>query len=140
MIKVCLDTNVFVSGIISPSGAPYEVLEAWRNRELVLLTSDEIITEVSKVLQYPKIKSAFSLTDEEIEKYVSLLSKYSQRTPGELKIDVIAEDPSDNMFLVCAVEGKADFIISGDNHLLQIGTYQGIQIVTPREFIKQLRP
>jgi len=139
MIKVCLDTNVFVSGMISPSGAPYDVLEAWRNREFVLLTSDDIITEVSKVLNYPKIKSAFSLTDEEIEQYISLISQYSQRTPGELKIDIITEDPSDNMFLVCAVEGKADFIISGDNHLLEVGTYQGIQILTPREFIKQLQ-
>ncbi|NCO65593.1 MAG: putative toxin-antitoxin system toxin component, PIN family [Candidatus Aquicultor secundus] len=70
---------------------------------------------------------------------MSLLSKYSQRTPGELKIDVITEDPSDNMFLVCAVEGKADFIISGDNHLLDVGTYQGIQILTPCEFVKQLK-
>jgi len=105
----------------------------------VLLTSDDIITEVSKVLNYPKIKSAFSLTDEEIEQYISLISQYSQRTPGELKIDIITEDPSDNMFLVCAVEGKADFIISGDNHLLEVGTYQGIQILTPREFIKQLQ-
>jgi len=43
------------------------------------------------------------------------------------------------MFLVCAVEGKADFIISGDNHLLDVGTYQGIQILTPREFVKQLK-
>ncbi|MCL6472636.1 MAG: putative toxin-antitoxin system toxin component, PIN family [Firmicutes bacterium] len=139
MIKACLDTNVFVSGTISSSGAPFEILEAWRNRKFILLVSDEIIAEVSKVLNYPKIKTAFSLTDEKIEKSLLLLSKYSQRTPGELKLDVITEDPSDNIFLACAVEGKADFIISGDNHLLQIGTYQRIQIITPREFIKQLR-
>ncbi|MHB8841138.1 MAG: putative toxin-antitoxin system toxin component, PIN family [Candidatus Aquicultor sp.] len=139
MIKVCLDTNVFVSGIISPSGAPFDVLEAWRNREFVLLTSDDIITEVSKVLHYPKIKSAFSLTDEEIEQYVSLIGQYSQRTAGKLMVNVVTEDPSDNMFLVCAIEGKADFIISGDNHLLDIGVYQEIQILTPREFIKQLQ-
>lgn len=139
MIKACLDTNVFVSGTISSSGAPFEILQAWRNREFILFASDEIIAEVSKVLNYPKIKKAFSLTDEKIEKSLLLLSKYSQRTPGELKIDVVTEDPSDNMFLACAVEGKADFIISGDNHLLQIGTYQRIQIITPRKFIKQLR-
>lgn len=139
MIRVCLDTNVIVSGLISPSGAPFEVLEAWRNREFVLLTSDEIITEVSKVLQYPKIKKTFSLTDKDIEQHVLLLSKYSQRTPGELKLEVVTEDPSDNIFLACAVEGSADFIISGDNHLLDIENYQGIQILSPREFMKQLR-
>ncbi|MDP2216201.1 MAG: putative toxin-antitoxin system toxin component, PIN family [Methanolobus sp.] len=138
MIRVCLDTNVIVSGLISHSGAPYEVLEAWRGREFILLTSDEIVTEVSKVLQYPKIRNAFSLTDEEIEKSLLLLSKYSQRTPGELRLDVITEDPSDNMLLACAVEGNADFIVSGDNHLLNIETYQGIQILSPREFIRQL--
>lgn len=139
MIKACLDTNVFVSGTISSSGAPFEILEALRNREFTLLTSNEIIAEISKVLNYPKIKNAFSLTDEEIEKSLLLLGKYSQITPGELKLEVITEDPSDNIFLACAVEGKADFIISGDNHLLQVGTYQRIQIITPREFIKQLK-
>lgn len=139
MIKACVDTNVFVSGTISSTGAPFEILEAWRNREFTLLVSDEIIAEVSKVLNYPKIKKTFSLTDEEIEKDLLLLSKYSQITPGELKLDFITEDPSDNIFLACAVEGKANFIIYGDNHLLQQGTYQGIQIITPREFVEHLK-
>ncbi|MBS3908749.1 MAG: putative toxin-antitoxin system toxin component, PIN family [Actinobacteria bacterium] len=138
MIKACIDTNVFVSGTISSSGAPFEILEAWRDREFILLASDEIIAEISKVLNYPKIKKTFSLTDEEIEKDLLLLGKYSQITPGELRLDIITEDPSDNIFLACAVEGKADFIISGDNHLLQVGTYQRIQIITPREFVDQL--
>jgi len=139
MIRVCLDTNVIVSGLISSSGAPFEVLEAWRNREFILLTSDEIIAEVSKVLEYPKVKKAFLVTDEDIEQFILHLSKYSQRTPGELKPEVVTEDPSDNMFLACAVEGNAGFIVSGDNHLLNLETYQGIQILAPREFIKQLK-
>lgn len=139
MIRVCVDTNVIVSGTISRSGAPFEVIESWKRREFVLLTSEEIIAEVSKVFEYPKIKTAFSLTDEEIEKSLLLLSKYSQITPGELKLNVITEDPSDNMLLACAVEGNADFIVSGDNHLLDIETYQGIQILSPREFVNQLR-
>jgi putative PIN family toxin of toxin-antitoxin system len=140
MIKACLDTNIFVSGFISPSGLPSEIIDAWRNREFILLTSNEIINEVSKVLNYPKIKKAYSLSDTEIEKYLTAISKYSQRMPGELKINVITEDPSDNMFIACAFEGKADFIISGDNHLLSVETYEGIRIITASEFVKQIKP
>jgi putative PIN family toxin of toxin-antitoxin system len=139
MIKACLDTNIFISGFISPSGYPSQIIEAWQNREFILLTSDEIITEVSKVLNYPKIKKSFSLSDDEIEKYLTLISKYSQRMPGELKVNVITENPSDNMFIACALEGKADFIISGDNHLLSVGNHEGIRIITASEFVKQIK-
>ncbi len=51
------------------------------------------------------------------------------------RIDTIKVDPSDNAFLECAVDGRADYIVSGDRHLLGLGTYRGIQIISPREFL-----
>ena len=57
-------------------------------------------------------------------------------TPGQLDIDAIPDDPSDNMILACAVEGWADFIISGDHHLTDLKIFQGITIVNPATFLK----
>ncbi|MCH8318634.1 MAG: putative toxin-antitoxin system toxin component, PIN family [Bacteroidetes bacterium] len=51
------------------------------------------------------------------------------------KIDVIIDDPSDNIFVECAVDGKADYIITGDHHLLSLGNYKGIQIIKAKDFL-----
>jgi len=59
-------------------------------------------------------------------------------TPGELAVEAVADDPADDLVLACALEGNADFIISGDKHLLNLRNYQGIQMVTPAEFLESL--
>ena len=59
-------------------------------------------------------------------------------TPGELVLRVIADDPDDDHYLSCAIEGEADYIVSGDRHLLEIQEYQGIRILTPRAFLTLL--
>jgi predicted nucleic acid-binding protein len=56
--------------------------------------------------------------------------------PGKLDIDVIPEDPADNKIIACALEGDADFIISGDHHLTDLKIFQGIKIVDPAAFLK----
>jgi predicted nucleic acid-binding protein len=59
-------------------------------------------------------------------------------TPGELAVEAVADDPADDLVLACAVEGNADFIISGDHHLLDLENYQGIKIVNPARFLDLL--
>ncbi|MGD0972344.1 MAG: PIN domain-containing protein [Desulfobaccales bacterium] len=59
-------------------------------------------------------------------------------TPGELAVEAVADDPADDLVLACALEGNADFIISGDKHLLNLRNYQGIKMVTPAEFLESL--
>ena len=68
------------------------------------------------------------------------LIKYAVITPGELKLNVIKEDPSDNEILACAVEGEADFIISGDKDLKELNIYRGIRIIEAKEFVKMVLP
>ncbi|PTL35659.1 hypothetical protein CLG94_07790 [Candidatus Methylomirabilis limnetica] len=60
-------------------------------------------------------------------------------TPGVVCLTVISEDPPDDHYLECAIEGDADYIVSGDQHLLELGEYQGIRILTPRAFLNILR-
>lgn len=114
LLRVVLDTNNIVSGTIMPPGSSYEALEAWRRDQFILLTSKAIIKEVKRVLHYPRIQKKYHLTELEIKKVVRNLIRYAVVTPGEVKLNVIEEDPPDNEVLACAVEGRADLIISGD--------------------------
>lgn len=139
MLRVVLDTNVIVSGAISSSGAPFEILKSWQNRKFVFVTSPPILREVERVLAYPKIKRSYSLDPGSTKAILMALRKYSMMTPGKLKVSEIKRDPSDNMFLACAKESKADVIVSGDAHLLDIKSFDGMPIMTAREFIETIK-
>ncbi len=134
MHRVVIDTNVLVSGIIQKKGFPYKVVKSWEDDDLVLLTSEPLINEVSKVLHYEKIRVRYSLKDEEIKQALLNLMRYSIFVNDPPKLNVIREDTSDNIIFAAAIEDKADYIISGDSHLLNLGSYKGIRILTPKEF------
>ena len=138
MLKAVLDTNVIVSGAITDSGAPFEVLKRWRNGEFVLVMSEAILEEIDRVLHYPKIKRKRHLTEKNIRDVVERLRKYSVNTPGEISLAAVIDDPSDNKFLAAAVEAEADCIVSGDRHLKALSSYQEIRIISPGEFIQML--
>lgn len=134
MHRVVIDTNVLISGIIQHSGFPFRIVKLWESASLVLITSVATIREAERVLNYPKIKRVYRLTDDDIKRVVSNLAMYSVFVDPLSKVDVIREDPEDNNILATAVDGKADYIISGDTHLLHLKNYKGIDIVTPKEF------
>ena len=139
MLRAVLDTNIIVSGTISSSGAPFEALEAWRNRKFMLVTSRPILQEVERVFEYPKIKRSYALDPKSTKAVLAALQKYSVTTPGKRKVNKVENDPSDNMFLACAKEGEADFIVSGDAHLLELKSFEGIPIMTARGFIETIK-
>lgn len=132
MRRVVLDTNVLISGIIQKSGFPYKVVKSWEKDNLILITSLTMIEEAKKVLNYPKIKEKFGLEEDEIKQIILNLARYSTLIDNPPTLDVIKEDPEDNKVLSVAIEGKADYIVSGDSHLLGLKSYKGIEIITPR--------
>ena len=135
MLRCVIDTNVIVSGIIIPQGYPYQIIKMWENEKFVFVTSTEIIDEVIRVLQYPKIKKNYKLSDLDIQNVEVSLGLDTMLVSGKLKVDKIKEDPEYNKFLSCASEGNAYYIITGDRHLLKLKSYQDIQITTPKKFI-----
>lgn len=139
MIRACLDTNVLVSGLISPKGASHEVLSALRKRDFLLISSEAIQNELKKVLNYSKIKDSYNLNSDQIKRFLKLVDKYSHKSQGSLKIQAIENDPDDNKFLEAAIEGEADFIVTGDKHLLDLGEYERIPIVIPRYFLEIIK-
>ena len=130
-IKVVIDTNVIVSAILF-GGIPGELIPLWKSGRIKPLASKEIIDEYIKVLAYPK----FELSETEINYilYNEILTHFDiiqiKDTPKIIKVD-----PSDDKFIHCAKAGKASVIISGDQHLLRLKSYQKIKILTPAKFL-----
>ena len=139
MLKVVVDTNVIVSGAIRKSGPPFAIISAWRDGQFILVTSRSLIREVVTVLNYTKIKGKYTLSEEQIKKAIKNLENYSVITPDRLKVRVIKEDPNDDMIIRAALEGEADYIVSGDRHLKALREYQGVQIVSPAAFLGILK-
>jgi putative PIN family toxin of toxin-antitoxin system len=137
-MRVVLDANVFVSSILSATGTPARILDAWRDERFQLLMSDAILNEIGRVLRYPKIVARHGWTEAEIDRFLHTLASLSINTPGSLTLNVITGDPSDNRYLECAVEGLADFIVSGDRDLLALKSYEGIAIVQPSAFLEHI--
>jgi hypothetical protein len=128
--RVVLDTNILISALLF-RGLPGRLVPMWQEREIVLLVSPEILKEYIKVLSYPK----FGLDEEEIKAILreEVLPFVEPVRPGT-RIEIIKEDPSDDKFLSLAVDGNAEFLVSGDRHLLGIKKYRKIGIVTIAEF------
>ena len=134
MIRVVLDANVFVSAVLSPGGIPAKILTAWRDERFHLVMSPAILDEIHRVLRYPKIRRRHRWREERLRLFLEELTHLAILTPGELTINVIKEDPSDNRYLECAVEGDADYLVSGDQHLLRLGVNRKIIILSPQAF------
>lgn len=97
------------------------------------------MAELERVLQYPKVRKGLRSTDEELAEFVHLFQEEGLLVTPQETIHAITVDVSDNLYLEMAVAGDAHCIVSGDKHLLHLQEYQGIPIVTPAEFLGQLR-
>jgi putative PIN family toxin of toxin-antitoxin system len=137
-IKAVLDTNVLVSGLVSQKGSPRQILDAWLEGRYTLVLSLYLVDELAHVLTYPRIAERVHLTQEELEAILAALLSQAELVPGELRLPGVTRDPKDDPVVACAVEGQVDYIVSGDQDLLVLGEYEGVQVVTPRRFVEIL--
>lgn len=139
MIRAVLDANVIVSAVLTTAGIPARILDAWRTERFALLVSSPILEEVARVLEYPRLARLHRWPQAKIRKFVAELAYLGIMTPGEITLNVVRNDPTDNRYLECAVEGAADYLVSGDQDLLDLHEHGGIRIVSPRTFSEALR-
>ncbi len=134
-LKVVLDTNVLISALLF-QGKLSKLLLPLKKGSYVLLFSEDTLSELIKVLHYPK----FALTEEEIDYLLQFeILPYSKIVEVIFKLDKeICGDKEDQKFLELAISGKADYIVSGDNDLLEIKEFKKIKIISPAEFLKLL--
>jgi putative PIN family toxin of toxin-antitoxin system len=138
LLRVVLDTNVYVSGTILARGSPFQILEAWRRQAYILVTSEAIIAETERVLRHRRIRERYGITEADTARLAASLRADALVVPGECVIPPTCSDPDDDKFLACALEAQADCIVTGDSDLLTLGDYRGIAILKPHEFLVRL--
>ena len=131
--RAVIDTNVFVSSFFG--GIPREIINRWKNGQVLLCLSQDIVEEYLEVLIRLDVA-----TTEDLNTLIELFAHgynclFAAETPDLL---VIQDDPDDNKFLECAVALEAKIIVSGDQHLRKLSRYIDIQIISPREFLDVL--
>jgi uncharacterized protein len=132
-MRVILDTNIFISAMLG--GNVGEIIDLWKTRSFTLIISDSILKEYLEVIQRPK----FNIPQKDISAITNYLLKYAEFVVPKEKLSVIKADPSDNKFLEAGLEGKVDYIVSGDEHLLSIRLFQGIPIIIACEFVELIQ-
>jgi uncharacterized protein len=137
--RLVIDTNVFVSGLISGRAAPAQILKFMQTRQAIHLVSDPILEEYLRVLDYPQIRKFKKITDEFIAEVAAYLIYETERVEliSNLKL---SRDPDDDVFLNTAVDGSATALITNDKAgLLSLDSVSGIPIISVREAIVRLR-
>lgn len=139
MIHAVLDTNVLLSGLIASFGHPAAIVDASKRGDFVFITSEILLWELDKVSRYPRIYKPYRLSENKLGEYFESLRFYATIVYPKSIPKVISNQPIDNVVLATAVAGKADYIVSGDRHLLGLKKYKGIKILPPAEFCTVLR-
>ncbi|OIO96539.1 MAG: putative toxin-antitoxin system toxin component, PIN family [Anaerolineae bacterium CG2_30_64_16] len=135
---VVLDTNALVRVALAKSPLARVLRCSLERGDFVLLTSGDILNEIGRVLCYPRIAIHHALSEAAIEEFELAVRKAAVVVPGLYVVRKIEADPSDDMFLACALEGDADYIVSEDPHVRDLKTYQGIQIISMAQFSEKL--
>lgn len=137
-MKVTLDTNVLISGTFW-SGDSHKILTMVDEKKLVSVLSKEIITEYYDVLKRDEII-------EKIGDKALICSQVCQKVLQNSELvnvnehtNVVTNDPDDNKILECAKAGNVDYVITNDNHILTLKEFEGIKIVTPKEFLEKIK-
>lgn len=132
-MRVVLDTNIFISATLG--GRLGVNIDEWKAGKFKLIVTDSIAHEYLDVINRPK----FKIPKSEIVAATDYLLQIAEFVTPEEEILVIIADPTDNKFLEAAVAGKVNYVVSGDNHLLEIGSFRGIPIITAHDFIDLLK-
>lgn len=138
-MRIVVDTNVWVSGLLW-RGAPWELLRLAETGRVTICTTPAILSELAEVLAYERIQARLDqlgLTPAELVGYAMALASVFEVTEGDT---IVLADPDDDVFLRCALAADASYIVSGDHHLLDLGTHAGIPITTVHDFLEREFP
>jgi putative PIN family toxin of toxin-antitoxin system len=138
-LRAVIDTSVMVSVAFAKQGLAKELKDMIADEHFVLVTSKQIIKELYQVLHYSHIIKRFSPTKDDIKEFVGLIVEKALITEGLYNANGITEDPADDMFVACALEANADYIIARDPHLRNLKHFHGIQIVDVATFIEKVK-
>lgn len=130
-MRIVLDTNVYISALMNPESPPGMILQLWEEEKVTLCTSESSIAEISRVLDYPKVRRYLRHSNESLGDFLVDLRTRATLLENIPAIRRTSVDPDDDQFLALAVAANADYLVSGDKHLLNLRHYKEIWIVSP---------
>ena len=136
-MKVVLDTNVLVSGLMLPDSVPGRIVAAWRGAQFDLAMSEPLLDEIGRVLSYPKIQGRLRWGGDEIARFLLLLRFKADIVDITNENAGVPRDPGDDPVLATLLAADADCLVSGDSDLLALRDRFPIQ--TPAEFVRRLK-
>lgn len=119
-------------------GKPAEIIKSAEAKNVSVFLSEDIVGEITQVLTYPKIKNVYKTLGLQSEDLIEAVLKIAKFVKVTKKLHVVEEHSADDKFIECAQSAKADYIISGDKHLLKVACYKKTQIISVHEFIQIL--
>jgi len=131
MLKVVLDTHVFVSALINPHGKSAQIFDHILKNGVRLFSSPAMVEERERVIRHPKLAKRHGLKGEELGEFIADLPVITSLIEEKKTLEVMKAHGWHDKYLSCAASGRADFIVSADSSLLQLREYEGTQITTP---------
>ncbi len=137
-MRVVLDTNVIVSATLIRGGNEDQILRAWQHGSFDLVLSPPILEELGRALFYERLRKLRWMTDGEVAELLRALAAGGVVVSGRVKVKA-SRDPDDDKFLAAAIEGVAEFVVTGDRDLLDLKSHRGVRIVRPTRFLTTIR-
>ena len=136
MPRAVLDSSVLVSAFLTPHGSVARLLHEPARSQYQLCLSEYILTETAETLLSKTQLRNYTYADTDVRDFIRWLMTYAEMTTGLPDLRAVPDDPKDDSIIATAIAAKADYLVTGDRaHLLPIGQYEDIQIVSPRGFL-----
>lgn len=129
MLRVVLDTNIVVSGMLW-SGVPSKIMEAVYTGRIRPVVTELLLDELSSVLGRPKFENRLKLVGKSVDELIHDYVVFAEIIDSQPLPRPVSVDRDDDMFIACAIAGKVTYLVSGDPHVLNVGRYEDVQIIT----------
>lgn len=135
LVKAVVDTNIWISALLNPAGAPRQIAERFEAEQFAIICSIELIAELANVMCRPKFAS--KINSDQAKRFIALLQRKTVLVQLQ-DVPSVSRDPKDDVFLACAAVSDSDYLVSGDLDLLDLQTHGRTHIVCPAEFLEIL--
>lgn len=132
MIRAVLDTNLLISYLLTQGETMSRLIDHWEQGHFVYLLSPAMLHELREVVYRPRLRQHMTADPAVL---LDLIEADAEIVPGAVRLSGVCRDPKDDLFIACAVEGEAAYLVTGDADLLDMAAYQGITMIRPYDFV-----
>ncbi|KKU87848.1 putative toxin-antitoxin system toxin component, PIN family [Candidatus Gottesmanbacteria bacterium RIFCSPLOWO2_01_FULL_48_11] len=140
-LSAVVDTNLFISALILPHSKPSRLITLWKQNKFTLITSDLLLRELKEVLARPKYEEIYDISPRKQQALITQIQQHARIVKNLTKPIIAIRDPKDLIVLATAIDGNADFLVTGDKDLLVLKNFPDIEplkVITADEFLKLL--